>query len=111
MNELTKVVTEFLKFLSDPIKLEIIKLLKNSGKTAKEIELALNISQSYTSQLLKQLMKADLILHKKIKGIKTYYIKNENIFRIISAINSFVIEQHKHRFRNLIDSDNIEKLK
>ncbi len=111
MNELTKVVTEFLRFLSDPIKLEIIKSLKNSGKTAKEIENALNISQSYTSQQLNQLKNADIIINKKIKGLKTYYIKNNNIFRIISAINSFVIEQHKHKFRNLIDSDNVEKLK
>ena len=111
MNELTKAVTEFLRFLSDPIKLEIIKSLKNSGKTAKEIEKVLNISQSYTSQQLKQLKNADIIVHKKINGTKTYFIKNNNVFRIISAVNSFVIEQHKHKFRNLIDSDNIEKLK
>ncbi len=111
MNELTKAVTEFLKFLSDPIKLEIIKFLKNNGKTAKEIEIILNISQSYTSQQLKQLKKTDIIEERKIKGTKTYFIKNDNIFRIISAINSFVIEQHKHKFRNLIDSDNLEKLK
>ena len=111
MNELTKAVTEFLKFLGDPIKLEIIKFLKNNGKTAKEIETTLNISQSYTSQQLKQLKKADIIVGKKIKGTITYFIKNDNIFRIISAINSFVIEQHKHKFRNLIDSDNLEKLK
>ena len=110
MNELTKAVTEFLSSLSDPIKLEIIKFLKNGGKTAKEIQYALNISQSYTSQQLKQLIKADIIANNKIKGLKTYYIKNANIFRIISAINSYVIEQHKHKFRNLIDSDNIEKL-
>ncbi|MFX1329660.1 MAG: ArsR/SmtB family transcription factor, partial [Promethearchaeota archaeon] len=55
MDELTEVTSEFLKLLSDPYKLEIIKFLKSSEKTSKEIEEALNISQSYTSQLLKQL--------------------------------------------------------
>lgn len=111
MDELTIVTSDFLKLLSDPFKLEIIKYLKNGEKTSKEIEEALNISQSYTSQQLKQLQKANIIFHKRTGNIKKYFIKRNNIFRVISAINSFVIELHKDKFQKLIDSDNIEKLK
>ncbi|MFX0020092.1 MAG: ArsR/SmtB family transcription factor [Promethearchaeota archaeon] len=111
MDELTEATSEFLKLLSDPFKLEIIKYLKNSEKTSKEIEEALSISQSYTSQQLKQLRRANIILYKRIGSIKKYFIKSNNIFRVISAINSFVIELHKNKFQKLIDSDNIEKLK
>ena len=111
MDELTEATSEFLKLLSDPFKLEIIKYLKNSGKTSKEIEEALNISQSYTSQQLKQLQKANLLFHKRTGNIKKYFIKSNNIFRVISAINSLVIELQKEKFQKLIYSDNIEKLK
>ncbi len=111
MNELTKATSEFLKALSDPIKLEIIKYLKNGEKSAKDIENILKISQSYTSQQLKQLERAEIILHKREDGIKMYFIKNTNIYRVISTINSYIIEQHKKKFQKLIDSDNIEKLK
>ncbi len=111
MDELTEATSEFLKILSDPYKLEIIKFLKNGEKTSKDIEDVLNISQSYTSQLLKQLVKANIISHKRNKSIKYYFIKTINIFRVISAVNSIVIELHKNKFQKLIDSDNIEKLK
>lgn len=111
MDDLTEATSEFLKLLSDPYKLEIIKFLKIGEKTSKEIEDALNISQSYTSQLLKQLQKARIIFHKRDGSIKKYFIKNYNIFRLISATNSIVIGLHKDKFQSLVDSDNIEKLK
>ncbi|MFW9827889.1 MAG: ArsR family transcriptional regulator [Candidatus Thorarchaeota archaeon] len=111
MDVLTEETSEFLKILSDPFKLEIIKYLKNSEKTSKEIEEYLNISQSYSSQLLSQLQKANIITYKRDGNFKNYFIKSKNIFRVISSINSFVIELHKNRFQKLIDSDNVEKLK
>ncbi|MFX1573657.1 MAG: ArsR/SmtB family transcription factor [Promethearchaeota archaeon] len=111
MDDLTEAASEFLKILSDPYKLEIIKYLKNGEKTSKEIEDSLQISQSYTSQQLKQLQKTGIILYKRNGSIKKYFIKNYNIFRVISAINSFVIELHKKKFQKLVTSDNIEKLK
>ncbi|MFW9823639.1 MAG: ArsR/SmtB family transcription factor [Candidatus Thorarchaeota archaeon] len=111
MDELTEATSEFLKLLSDPYKLEIIKFLKLGEKTSKEIEVALDISQSYTSQLLKQLQKSNVIFHKREGSIKKYFINNKNIFRVISSINSIVIELHKDKFHRLINTDNIEKLK
>lgn len=111
MDELTEATSEFLNLISDPYKLAIIKFLKVGEKTSKEIEEFLDISQSYTSQLLKQLQTANIIFHKRTGTIKKYFIKNNNIFRVISAINSYVIELYKDKFQKLINSDNIEKLK
>ncbi|MBN1800565.1 MAG: winged helix-turn-helix transcriptional regulator [Candidatus Lokiarchaeota archaeon] len=111
MDELTKASAEFLKILSDPFKLGIVKYLKKGRKTAKDIELALNISQSYTSQQLKQLERADMIFHDRENNLKYYHIRNHNIFRVISAINSYVIEQHKNKYTKLSDSNNIDILK
>lgn len=111
MDELTVETSEFLKILSDPFKLEIVKYLKKSGKTAKEIETTLNISQSYTSQQLKQLERSDIIFHEKKNGLKYYHIKNRNIHRVISAINSYIIEQHKNKFHKLTGSNNLDILK
>ncbi|MFX1277165.1 MAG: ArsR/SmtB family transcription factor [Promethearchaeota archaeon] len=111
MDEITEETSDFLKLLSDPFKLKIIKYLKNGQKTSKEIEEFLDISQSYSSQQLNQLQKAKIISYKRKGSLKYYFIKNQNIFRVISAINSFVIELHKSRYQNLIQSDNLEKLK
>jgi len=111
MDELTKSASEFLRILSDPIRLDIIKYLKKQGKTAKDIENALDISQSYTSQQLKLLERSDLIFHKRIDGLKYYYIKNQNIFRVISTINSYIIDMQKKKFHKLTDSNNIDILK
>ena len=111
MDELTIETSEFLKILSDPYKLKIIKFLKKGNKTAKDIENDVDISQSYTSQQLKQLERSYLISHKKINGVKFYFVNNQNIFRVISAINSYIIEQHKMRYHKLSDSDNIDILK
>lgn len=111
MDELTKAASEFLKILSDPIKLEVVKFLKKKGKTAKEIENALDISQSYTSQQLKLLERSDIIFHKKKDGLKYYYVKNQNLFRVISAINSYIIDTHKTKYHKLTDSNSIDILK
>lgn len=111
MDELTKASAEFLKLLSDPFKLGIIKFLKKGGKTARDIENALNISQSYTSQQLKQLEQADVIFHDRTNNLKYYHIKNKNIFRVLSAINSYLIEQHKNKYHKLSDSNNVDILK
>ncbi len=110
MDELTKSSAEFLKILSDPYKLGIIKYLKKGGKTAKNIENALNISQSFTSQQLKQLEQVDMIFYERKDNLKYYHIKNKNIFRVISAINSYIIEQHKNKYHKLSNSNNIDIL-
>jgi DNA-binding transcriptional ArsR family regulator len=110
MDELAKEVANFLKIISDPYSVEIIRLLKNRELISKDIQEKLNISQPYTSQELSTLKKGGIINSRRDGNIKYYYISNKNIFRVLSMINSYVIELHKERFQNMVKSDNLDKL-
>ena len=95
MSELKKDIIEFLKVLADQTRLEILDLLNRKNKTSSEIQLALNKSQSTISQHLKVLANKNLIIFEKInnkgKSIKYYKIKNEEIFKLLVDIKSFVV--------------------
>ncbi|TFG26458.1 MAG: ArsR family transcriptional regulator [Promethearchaeota archaeon] len=112
MNELTLAVTDFLKLIDDPLRFEIIKLLKNRKMNAKEIEDALEISQSYTSQQLNLLLKGNLIDFKRDEEkIKHYFIKDKNIFNVFNTIQSFVLERQKLRYEQLFDANKLDMLR
>ncbi|MBD3256640.1 MAG: ArsR family transcriptional regulator [Candidatus Lokiarchaeota archaeon] len=112
MSKLTTSITEFLSILGDPVRFEIIKLLRNTRKTAKEIEEALEISQSYTSQQLKVLAKWHLIAYEKNdENVRVYSIVNQNIFKVINIIQSFVLEQKKQEYEKLLDENKLETLR
>ncbi len=111
MDELTTEVANFLKILSDPYSIEIIKLLKNNELVSKDIQDFLDISQSYTSQELKILKQAGLIKVRKDGNIKYYYISNKSIFRVLSTINSYILELHKEKFHKMVKSDTLDKLR
>lgn len=111
MDELTKEVSNFLKILSDPYSIEIIRLLKNTELISKDIQDTLNISQSYTSQELKILKQSGIINMRKDGNIKYYYITNKSIFRVLSTINSYILELQKEKFQKMVKSDNLDKLR
>ncbi|MFW9865410.1 MAG: ArsR/SmtB family transcription factor [Candidatus Thorarchaeota archaeon] len=111
MDELTKEVANFLKVLSDPYSIEIIRLLKNNELISKDIQDLLEISQSYTSQELKILRQAGIINTRKEGNIKYYYIQNKSIFKVLSTINSYILELHKEKYHRMVKSDNIDKLR
>lgn len=102
---LTEYMVNFLEVLADPIRLEIIKLMKDEAIVAKDVEEKLDISQSYTSQQLKTLKKANLINVRKDGTLKHYSIKNKNIYKVLSIISSFVIEQERNKFNQLSKLD------
>lgn len=106
MSPLNKLVINFFKLLSDPIRLNIILKLKAKEGTAKEIQEELDISQSYTSQQLKSLLEANLIkVYKDDENIKIYSINNDDLFNILNKIQSFVIELEKEKYQKLLDHD------
>ncbi len=111
MDELTKEVANFLKILSDPYSIEIIRLLKNNEMISKEIQDILKISQSYTSQELKILKQAGILNVRKDGNIKYYYIANKSIFKVLSTINSYILELQRNKFQKMIKSDNLDKLR
>lgn len=111
MDELTKEVANFLKILSDPYSIEIIRLLKNNEMVSKEIQDILKISQSYTSQELKILKQAGILNVRKDGNIKYYYIGYKSIFKVLSTINSYILELQRNKFQKMIKSDNLDKLR
>ena len=111
MDELTDEIANFLKNISDPYSIEIIRLLKNNELSSKDIQDKLNISQPYTSQQLSTLKGVGILNSRKEGNIKIYYISNKNIFRVLSMINSYIIELHKEKYQKMIKSDNLDKLR
>ena len=111
MDELTKEVANFLKILSDPYSIEIIRLLKNNELISKDIQDTLKISQSYTSQELKTLKQSGIINVRKDGNIKYYYIANKSIYKVLSTMNSYILELHKEKFQRMVKSDNLDKLR
>ena len=101
MDELTKYIADFLNVLSDPIRLEIVRLLKNKEYKAKQLEEELGISQSYTSQQLKVLKKAGLIEVTKDGNIKNYSIGDKKIYNVLSVIKSLIVEKERQRIAKL----------
>ena len=111
MDELTDEIANFLKIISDPYSIEIIRLLKNNELSSKDIQDKLNISQPYTSQQLSTLKGTGIVNSRKEGNIKYYFISNKNIFRVLSMINSYIIELHKEKYQKMIRSDNLDKLR
>lgn len=112
MSDLINTIVEFLKIIGDPIRFEILRRLKGSKKTAKEIEEEMDISQSYTSQQLKTLLNANLIkVEKNEDKIKMYGIKHMTIFKVLNSIQSFIIELEKERLNKILKEDKLDILK
>jgi len=82
----------FLKVLADSTRLKIIIFLKNNEKTVQEIQDYLNRSQSTVSQQLKILTTADLLNVRQEGPKKFFTVKDNQIFDVVSKIESFMIE-------------------
>lgn len=105
MSEIRKYTIEFLKALGDPTRLEIIDLLQNSEKSALEIKVALDRSQSTISKHLNILVENDLIGFEKRDNIKYYKIENSEIIDLINTINTIVLEISKKKLKDIQNVD------
>ena len=103
MIDLKRYTVGFLKVLADPTRLDILNLLQKSEKSSLEVQNSLNKSQSTISQHLKILGNANLITSEKKENVNYYRIKNTNIFKLLSNINSFVYEINKEKLKDLGD--------
>ncbi|MHA1150440.1 MAG: ArsR/SmtB family transcription factor [Promethearchaeota archaeon] len=111
MNEIKIVMIDFIKVLSDQTRLDILDLLKKEeAKTSKDIQDALGKSQSTISQQLKILYTSNLVDYEKKENTKYYYIKNEEIFDLLSTIKAFVIKINKEKLKDIADIDIIDTL-
>ena len=72
-------MSETLKAISDPVRREIIMMLKEEKKTAGEIASKFNLTGATVSYHLSQLRKAELIIESKYKNY-IYYELNISVF-------------------------------
>ena len=105
MSEFRKYTIDFLKVLSNPTRLEILDLLKNSEKNSTEIKHILGRSQSTISKHLNMLFENNLIDYEKRDNIKYYKIQNKDIFTLLSNIKSIVRNTYKEKFKDIRDVD------
>jgi DNA-binding Lrp family transcriptional regulator len=101
MSLIDELISDFLKILKRPLNLRIIRFIKDTSKTQIEIAKKLNLSQSYTSQLLKNLENSQIIQSYKVKRIKKFKVKDNDIFNVIDTIKAYVIEKEKEKYNEL----------
>ncbi len=111
MIELNRFILDFVNALNDQTRLDIVNMLRNSEKTSEEIQKTLDKSQSTISQQLKKLIDANIISSEKKAGKNTYFIKDSYIFKVLSSIQSYVVNQNKERLKVLTDINIYDTLK
>lgn len=72
-------LNETLKAISDPVRRDILKLLKSGKKSAGEIAEHFNLTGATVSYHLSKLKSADLIVEQKYKNF-IYYEMNVSVF-------------------------------
>ena len=72
-------LSDTLKAISDPIRREILEMLKDEKKSAGEIAEKFNLTNATVSYHLSQLKKADLITETKQKNF-IFYELNSSVF-------------------------------
>lgn len=72
-------MSETLKAISDPVRRDILEMLKKGKKSAGEIAEKFNLTGATVSYHLSQLKKADLIAESKYKNF-IYYELNASVF-------------------------------
>lgn len=107
MDRLIKLTTDFLKLLSDPKKIMILKFLKESEHSSKEIQKHLEKSQSYTSQILNIMQKASLIHKERRDNMNYYFVSDQQIYTILDDIQRYIIDLEKSKldFLNKVKFD------
>lgn len=109
MENVIRLRVEVLKAWADITRLEILEFLKDGEKTANEVQLALEKSQSTISQHLKNLTLANLIAVRRDGTKKFYCIKDMKIFDILSLIDSFISDLNREKI-DQISSMNIDDI-
>ncbi len=77
-------INETLKAISDPVRRDILGLLKNGRKSAGEIGEKFNLTGATVSYHLTKLKSADLIAEEKYKNF-IYYELNASVFEEVLA--------------------------
>ncbi len=77
-------INETLKAISDPVRRDILQMLKGGKKSAGEIAEEFNLTGATVSYHLAKLKKSDLIAEEKYKNF-VYYELNASVFEEVLA--------------------------
>ena len=88
---------ETFKALSDPVRREILEMLKDGKKSAGEIGAAFDLSGATISYHLSQLKKAELVLESKHKNFVFYELNVSVLEEILLWISQFGGKEHDER--------------
>jgi len=99
-------LSEFIKILSDPSRLDILDALKEGSEmSASEIENAIGKSQSSTSQQLKNLVNANILNVRRESRNKYFKIRDPQIFNILIEITIYLSNINQDKIEELSDVD------
>lgn len=85
------------RVLGNPTAYQIMKILKlKTKKSPTEISLKLGLTITNTSKTLRSLRQIDLVRYDTKGREKKYYLKDESILKIFSALENFT-EEIKHK--------------
>lgn len=96
-------ISNTLKAFSDPIRQQIMILLKDEKMTAGDIAKKLNITPAALSYHLKMLKKADLLMEYKEKNYIWYEINTTLFDELILWLKQF---GGKNEEKNIVDNNN-----
>ncbi|MCL6559525.1 MAG: metalloregulator ArsR/SmtB family transcription factor [Firmicutes bacterium] len=92
-NKITQNKAEILKALAHPTRLNILESLRRGERCVCEIIDDVNIEQSNVSQHLAVLKKIGILTHRK-DGLRVIYkVKHDEIFKILSLLDSLISRQ------------------
>ncbi len=101
--DLNKFRAKIFKALSDPIRLEIINLLRKKEWCACDLIPYLNVIQPLVSRHLKILRDCGLIKCRKEGNRRIYSITDKRIFKVIDALSPEIINSiSKHIIKQII---------
>jgi len=81
-------MAEALKAIAHPVRLRVIEVLKGKELSVTDIQYALSIKQSITSQHLNSMKSRGVLSSRKVGNVVYYSILNKNILKIITCIKS-----------------------
>ena len=86
MQEKCVEVSSLLKHFSHPQRLLILCYLSDGEKQVSDIQEAVGLSQSQTSQFLKRMQSERLLGLRREKNYSFYYVQNTSVIKLIKAM-------------------------
>jgi ArsR family transcriptional regulator len=102
MKNRNKFKAKIFKALSDPVRLEILELLRDGEKCVCDIVLHVGIMQPSVSRHLAILKSCGLVKHRKDRNRRFYSVIDPAIFRVIDLVAAELVDVLSKRVINQI---------